>query len=1106
VRIVRGPDGRIELGLGETAELASNPVELLLTDLLAPPDPDRAMGFLKRVSVVGADLTLVDRRLGMSWRAPSATVSFERDGTGIAATGFLDLEVGGHAALFDATARYNSADGTITMRVNFADVQPEWFARDAPNLALLAAGRFPVGGSVDIEFGAGARASRIDFDLSAGAGTLAIGEWFDHGFDMTFAQARGQIDVATQRLRLDDFFVDFGGPKVTAQGLFEGFGRPPFVAGDLTVTDLPIDQVERYWPRGVWPKFRDWIAANRSGGVIRRAAAGVHIQPPSVSSPALPDEVVKTSIDLEVGGRTARLNARLRNGGADGDVSAHVEFTDMRPEWFAGTSPGLATLAGAQVPVRGTLDVMLGSDGGVTRVGFDVAAGAGDLALEEWFDNSFSVASAQAKGVLEVGPEKLRLDDVYIDLGGPKLALQGWVEGFNETPFIAAGATATDLPIDDLALYWPRDQWQLTRQWLDENLSDGFVRKAQANIHLRPEDQTGEGIPEEALRIGIEAEGVTVHYLRPLPAVVALNGIGTITGSTVDLMMSSGRLKGLMVEEARFKIAGLEAGAPAVVDVNFLGPLRDVMELLAHPYLGYAQEFDIDPALVGGTARAQMRFAFPLGSEDVTVAANANLGDVEMPGVFEGYDLSRGALALKLDAQGMDVGGSIRLNGVPATGSWHENFGPAAQYRSRFAVRGRFTDAQRLLLGIPGNEWIEGPANVDIDIIDSDQGRRRWRATAELRDAAVQLPGIRWRKDPGTEGILQLEGRSAPGNTMTISRIDVSAGDLSASGRAEIDLGGGSLKSLELDYLEFGSTSVEATMAPMAGAGYAINLTGDRVDLRPYLDDDGRDPDAEEEDLPPLTLTALLGQVIISDGYALRDVNAVLDRRKNRWDAVTTTAKLDNDSRFALHVGAGDGGRVLQVTADDAGTVLRAFDIFDNMIGGNLLLTAALDTPGEPNTVTGKLRIDDHRLLNAPLLAKVLSVASLTGIFELLKGEGLPFRRLIAPFTKRGDVIEVSDARSYGSALGITMKGRIDLANEAVDLDGTLVPAYAINSALGFLPVIGDILVGPTGGGVFAATYRVSGRIEDPSITVNPLAALAPGVLRKLFQFFEGRN
>ncbi len=1106
VRIVRGPDGRIELGLGEAQGLAGDPIELLLADLLAPPDPARAMGYLKRVSVVGADLTVVDRRLGVSWYAPSATVSLARDGTGIAATASLDLEVGGNIAVFDARARYNSADGAVTVNVSFDGVQPEWFAHDTPVLAPLAAARFPVGGSIDIVLGDGAQVSGVTFDLNAGAGILALGEWFDNGIEITFAQAKGHVDVALERVRLDDIFIDVGGPKLSAQGLFEGFGRAPFIAGDMTVTDLPIDEVERYWPRDFWPKFRNWIAANRSGGVIRTALTNVHIQPQGGGGPALPEEAVRTSIELDVGGRTAKIDARLRYGSADRGVAAHVEFTGLRPEWFAGTTPGLVALAGTRFPVNGNLDLVVDADGGVTQVGFDVSAGAGDLALGKWFDNAFPIVSAQAKGLLELGPEKLRLDEVYVDFGGPRLALQGWVEGFNETPFIAVGATVTDLAIDDMFLYWPRGRLPRTREWLAGNVNGGILRKAQANIHLRPEDQTGAGIPEEALRIGIEVEGTTVHYQRPLPPVVALNAVGTITGSTIDIALSSGRLKGLNIEEARLIVSDLSGAAQGSVDVKLIGPLRDAIEVLAHPYLGYAQQLGIDPTLVGGTARAQLRFDFPLAGDTVAVVAHANLRDVEMPGAFEGYDLSRGVLDLTFGPQGLDVSGTVRLNGVPATAAWHENFAPGAQYRSRFAVRGRFTDAQRELLGMPGNQFVTGPANVDIDIIDSDQGRRRWRATAELRDAAVRIPGIRWRKEPGVEGIVQIEGRNAPGQPIEISRFDISAGDLSASGRAELDPGGAGLRTLELDHLEFGNTSIEATMAQMPGSGYAINLTGARVDLRPFLDNGRLAAGDDDEELPPLTLTARLGQVIINDRTVLHEVNAVLDKRNGRWEAVTATARLANKSRLALHIAAGDAGRVLQMTADDAGELLRTFDFFDNMIGGTLLLTAALDVAGDPDAVIGELRIDDHRLVNAPMLAKILSVASLTGIFELLKGDGLPFRRLVAPFTMRNDVIEVSDARSYGSALGITMEGEIDLARDVVDIDGTLVPAYALNSALGFLPVIGDILVGPTGGGVFAATYRLSGSLDNPSISVNPLAALAPGILRKLFLFLGPRD
>jgi uncharacterized protein YhdP len=85
-----------------------------------------------------------------------------------------------------------------------------------------------------------------------------------------------------------------------------------------------------------------------------------------------------------------------------------------------------------------------------------------------------------------------------------------------------------------------------------------------------------------------------------------------------------------------------------------------------------------------------------------------------------------------------------------------------------------------------------------------------------------------------------------------------------------------------------------------------------------------------------------------------------------------------------------------------------------------------------------------------------------------------------------------------GSALGITAEGSLDLATDQIDLTGTIVPAYTINSLIGEVPILGQLLVGEKGGGLFAATYGVKGPIDAPETAVNPLATLAPGFLRDM--------
>jgi uncharacterized protein YhdP len=134
-------------------------------------------------------------------------------------------------------------------------------------------------------------------------------------------------------------------------------------------------------------------------------------------------------------------------------------------------------------------------------------------------------------------------------------------------------------------------------------------------------------------------------------------------------------------------------------------------------------------------------------------------------------------------------------------------------------------------------------------------------------------------------------------------------------------------------------------------------------------------------------------------------------------------------------------------------------------------------------------------------MAKLLSLASFSSIASLLSGEGIPFSRLVGDFAAADGRVTLSHARAWGGALGVNVDGTVDLDRDALDLTGTIVPAYALNSILGNIPVIGNLLQGGEGQGLFAANFRAAGPLANPTITVNPLSALAPGFLRNLFLF-----
>ena len=93
--------------------------------------------------------------------------------------------------------------------------------------------------------------------------------------------------------------------------------------------------------------------------------------------------------------------------------------------------------------------------------------------------------------------------------------------------------------------------------------------------------------------------------------------------------------------------------------------------------------------------------------------------------------------------------------------------------------------------------------------------------------------------------------------------------------------------------------------------------------------------------------------------------------------------------------------------------------------------------------------------------------------------------------------IDINDAVLWGQQVGFTIQGNVDYGRDRVDIGGTFVPGYAFNNAFAQVPVVGMILGGGQYGGLFAVNFRVSGSASQPTMTVNPLSAIAPGILRR---------
>lgn len=198
--------------------------------------------------------------------------------------------------------------------------------------------------------------------------------------------------------------------------------------------------------------------------------------------------------------------------------------------------------------------------------------------------------------------------------------------------------------------------------------------------------------------------------------------------------------------------------------------------------------------------------------------------------------------------------------------------------------------------------------------------------------------------------------------------------------------------------------------------------------------------------------------------------------------------------------------RSLRISSDRLGDTLRLIDNKGKVFEGTLDVSGVYNDALPQSTLSGKIVMSDFFLRDAPIIGRILNAGSLVGLLDTLKGDGIQFSKLTSDFTFSSDVLRLKDGKASGAAMGLLIEGDINLATNIIDISGNLAPAHVLNSLVGKVPLIGDLIVGGDGESVFAINYSARGDMDDPSVMVNPLSALTPGFTRRFFDMFEGER
>ncbi len=199
--------------------------------------------------------------------------------------------------------------------------------------------------------------------------------------------------------------------------------------------------------------------------------------------------------------------------------------------------------------------------------------------------------------------------------------------------------------------------------------------------------------------------------------------------------------------------------------------------------------------------------------------------------------------------------------------------------------------------------------------------------------------------------------------------------------------------------------------------------------------------------------------------------------------------------------------RKLVVMTDDAGQAFRLIGFYPNLQGGQMRLDINLDGRGAAEK-TGLLYVRDFRILGDPVVSEVLqtpdearsNAESGKRPGRKVERQSVEFEWMQAPFSVGYNQFVLDSAQLRGPLLGARLGGKADFKTQQIDIGGSYIPLQGLNSALGGIPLLGQIVAGPQGEGVLGITFRIVGPMAQPQVVVNPLSMLAPGLFREMFQ------
>lgn len=723
------------------------------------------------------------------------------------------------------------------------------------------------------------------------------------------------------------------------------------------------------------------------------------------------------------------------------------------------------------------------------------------------FDNSLTLSALKLESHYHPETKTIFLDGLRAEItqGDQRLPLStsGKIDLYEATQPFTVELSLGGVDMENLSSVWPSLLAVNPRAWVTENITSGQA-KANLTVNGYLHDTTTGGFGINNLSGTIDFTGGTTKYFRDFPAFTDLSGQAKFDTTAIVITLTQGTANGVILEEGTVELLQLDQTSQmANINLKLGGAVADVIKAIDHPPISFSERYPGRLNDISGTASLTLQVSTPLEKdvavETVNISIDGLINNLESTSILPDLDLRGGQFFVSLEDHVLRLSGTSIINGATIN---------LEATRTTNLEEAKFTANVEAIIPAESyrdlefffHEYIDGVVAMKLNV-DAQGDTMTSTVELDLTKAGISHNYTNWTKEIGEPANFTVKVAQDNPDTIQITELSATGPALELNGSGSLTTKDNQLRQLQITRAKIGKTDMRGTYRSDPGDSenpqHYIDLKGSAIDLT------GLEKLLEISGLSgTMNIDGAFDQLLFGGPDPLTNAtfDLTFDVKTNAILDFILNAETVQSAPINLAIKPDSAGqRQLRLTSKDAGGTLRGLDLFETFRGGTLEMSGQfVGTPPE-SYLLSDMSIKDFRIVNAPILAQLLSLASLTGLPEALSGEGIAFTNADAKLMFKDGNITVQDFKAFGSTLGITAKGLINREAEQIDLAGTFAPAYTLNKILGNIPFLGQILTGGGREDVFAARYTVKGTPDDPQVAVNPLSALTPGILRGIF-------